>query len=83
MNKKVLTFDEASKYTGLSKSSLYKMTSQKLIPHYKPNGKMIYFDREELECFLLKVRIKTQSEIEEEAMKHIANNNQKNGRSKR
>ena len=59
------------------------MTSQKLIPHYKPNGKMIYFDREELECFLLKVKIKTQSEIEEEAMKHIANNNQKNGRSKK
>ena len=69
--KKVLTFDEASEYTGLSKSCLYKMTSKKQIPHYKPNGKMIFFDREELENYLLSVRVKPQSEIEEEASMYV------------
>ncbi len=61
--KKVLTFEEAAKYMGVSKSCLYKLTSQKLISHYKPNGKMIFFDREELEAYLLSVRVKPQSEL--------------------
>ncbi len=48
-SKKVLTFDEAAKFTGLSKSYLYKLTSQQRIPFFKPTGKLVYFDREELE----------------------------------
>jgi excisionase family DNA binding protein len=51
--KDVLTFQEAAKYTGLSRSYLYKLTSTSRIPHYKPNGKMIYFNRAELENYLL------------------------------
>lgn len=70
-SKKVLTFDEAAQYTGISKSCLYKMTSQKIVPHYKPNGKMIFFDREELEAYLLSVRVKPQSEIEEAASTYV------------
>jgi len=71
LSKKVLTFDEAASYTGISKSCLYKMTSQKIVPHYKPNGKMIFFDREELEAYLLSVRVKPQSEIEEAASTYV------------
>jgi excisionase family DNA binding protein len=70
-SKKVLTFEEATAYMGISKSCLYKMTSQKTVPHYKPNGKMIFFDREELEAYLLSVRVKPQSEIEEEASTYV------------
>ena len=51
--KNVLTFDEAATYMGLSKSHLYKMTMLGSIAFYKPRGKMIYFDRAELEKFLL------------------------------
>ena len=36
--KEVLTTAEASAYLGLSESYLYKLTSSKRIPHYKPNG---------------------------------------------
>jgi excisionase family DNA binding protein len=80
MNKKVLTFEEAAEYMGMSKSCLYKMTSQKIVPHYKPNGKMIFFDREELETYLLSVRVKTQTEIEEEASTYVVTG--KHGRAK-
>ena len=45
--KNVLTFDEACTYTGISRT--YKLTCGSRIPHYKPNGKNIYFDRAELE----------------------------------
>ena len=78
-SKKVLTFGEAVEYMGISKSCLYKLTSQKLIPHYKPNGKMIFFDREEVENYLLSIRIKPQSEIEVEANTYIVTGKHRRG----
>ena len=49
LSKNVLSFDEASRFLNLSKSYLYKLTSGNLIPHYKPQGKMLYFEKAELE----------------------------------
>lgn len=57
--KNVLSFEEASRFLNLSKSYLYKLTSGNLIPHYKPQGKMLYFEREELEAWLRRNPIKT------------------------
>ena len=47
--KEVLTSDEAARYMGISRSYLYKLTMTRKIPHYKPTGKVCYFDRRELE----------------------------------
>lgn len=44
-HKEVLTFEEASEYAGISRSYLYKLTASKDIPHSKPNGKMIFFEK--------------------------------------
>lgn len=70
--KNVLVFDEVAVYMGVSKSHLYKLTSASLIPHYKPRGKMLYFDREELEKWLLQNRVATTDEIEERATAYTA-----------
>ena len=51
--KTVLNFVEACEFTGLSKTYMYKLTHQGRIPHFKPHGKNIYFNREELEQWLL------------------------------
>lgn len=51
--KEVLTFEEVCSYTGLSRSFLYKLTCTNKIPHSKPFGKMLYFDRQELNNWLL------------------------------
>lgn len=53
LTKKVLTFEEACLYMGVSESLLYKLTSSKEVPHYKPRGKMLYFNKEELDQWLL------------------------------
>ena len=50
--KSVLTLDEVAIVTGLSKSWLYKATCSNTIPHYKPNGKLVYFDKKEIEEYL-------------------------------
>lgn len=61
--KEVLTFDEASSYTGLSKSTLYKMTCNREIPHYKPRGGRVFFNRKELEAWLQRIRVSTAEEV--------------------
>lgn len=65
--KEVLTSDEAAKYMGISKSYLYKLTMKQEIPHFKPMGKMCYFNRMELEQWLQSNRVATNSEINQKA----------------
>lgn len=80
--KTVLTFEEAVQYTGFSKSYLYKLTSSAKIPHYKPAGKLCYFNRTELDEWLQQNRISTQDEIESKAHSYcMALNKQKGGKS--
>lgn len=74
LTKNVLSFDEASKFLNLSKSYLYKLTSGNLIPHYKPQGKMLFFERADLEAWLRQNPIKTQAQIEQKAQKYILSN---------
>ena len=73
MNKNILSFEEASIFLNLSKSYLYKLTSGGLIPHYKPQGKMLYFEKEQLEDWLRQNPVKTQMQIAEEAQHYILN----------
>jgi len=70
--KKVLTFEEACIYTGISTSYMYRLTSEKRIPHFKPNGKFIFFKTEELEKWCLSNACKTQEETQREAATIIA-----------
>lgn len=71
LKKEVLSFIETSKYLDVSHSHLYKMTSNGSIPFYKPNGKKIYFNRKELDNWLLRNRNTTQDEIEQEAANYL------------
>ncbi|WP_416441295.1 helix-turn-helix transcriptional regulator [Leeuwenhoekiella sp. A16] len=68
--KKVLTLDEACDYTGISRSYLYKLTSTGNIPHSKPGGKLIYFDIDLLNKWLLKNQRKSPSQIKQEALNY-------------
>ena len=65
--KTVLNFDEVVAYTGLSKSYLYKLTCSGGIPCYKPQGKHIYFNKPEIDQWLLQNRKVTTREIESQA----------------
>ena len=46
--KRLLTTDEAAQFLGMSVDGLRGLTHKKLISYYKPNGKNMYFDTEEL-----------------------------------
>jgi excisionase family DNA binding protein len=66
--KQALTMNDAALLTGLSKSHLYKMVCAKKIPYWKgQGGKLTYFEKGELNGWMLQHRIKTADEIETEA----------------
>lgn len=71
--KQALTMSDASLLTGLTKSTLYKMVCLKKIPYYKSQGgKFTYFDRNELNKWMLFARMSTRDEIESEADTYLA-----------
>ena len=71
-SKRVLTMQDAVLITGLSLSCLYKKTHKKEIPFWKSSGgKLIYFDKEEIESWCLSQRVKTNAEIESEAANYL------------
>lgn len=72
IHKTVLSFEEASKFLNLSKSYLYKLTSGGLIPHYKPQGKMLYFEKAELEEWLRRNPVRSKQEIKDSAATYVA-----------
>jgi len=72
--KNVLEIEDVATLTGLSTSYIYRLTSTRQIPHYKPNGKTIYFDREEIEQWMKRNRVNTQEEAEQAAALHILSN---------
>ncbi len=59
---KPLTFKEACAYLGYAPSYLYKLTYRKVIPHYKPTGKMIFFSKNEIDEWVYKSNVKLRTE---------------------
>ncbi len=74
LKKEVICFQEACQYLDMSHSHLYKLTSTASIPHFKPNGKKIYFNRLELDVWLQRNRVTSTEEQEHAAMKYISRN---------
>jgi len=60
-----MSFAEACKYLNVSKSYLYKSTHKNLIPYYKPGGKKIFFSKKDLNEWIFKYRIKSDSELDQ------------------
>lgn len=66
----IMNIDEAAKYLSFKKSYLYKMTCCNDIPFYKP-GKKVYFNKVDLDNWILSHRRKSNEEIEKEADEYI------------
>jgi excisionase family DNA binding protein len=64
---------ELSAYLNKSKSAIYTMTFSNKIPHYK-SGKKLYFKKSEIDEWIFSNKIKTNDDIEREAMEYIRKN---------
>ena len=71
LQKAVINFNEACNYLDLSQSHLYKLTSARHIPHFCPQGKKLYFRRDELDLWLQRNRQLTNEQLEEVATENF------------
>ena len=72
--KEVLSVEEAARFMNIARSSLYKMTSDRSIPFYRPNGKMIYFEKADILEWIRKNRVMSvmyDEDIEQEPEPHL------------
>ena len=66
--KPILNVEELSDYTGFKKSYIYKLVHSNLIPFSKPNGKVLIFERQKIDEWLLSNSEKSTDEIQAEAI---------------
>lgn len=69
--KNVLDLQEAVILTGFSKGQLYRLTSNKQIPHFKKNQKL-YFKKSELEDWMLENKVMSEAEINSRASTYVS-----------
>lgn len=75
VKRNLMTTAEAADYLGVKKSYLNKLMMKKVIPYYKPNGKLCYFDEADIDHWLRRIRIASEEELDQEAQKYIINKN--------
>ena len=63
-SKRLLSTEEAAVFLGMTLSGLRRLTHKKLIPYYKPNGKNMYFDIDELSSWQKKNHFEPIYELE-------------------
>lgn len=66
--KNILTVDEVIEYTGFSQKQIYKLTSTRAIPHYKPSGRKLFFKKDEIDEWITQGRVKTIDELGDEGL---------------
>ena len=65
--KNVLSVEDLCLLLDTTRNNIYRMTSEKKIPFYKPLRGKIFFKREEIEAWLLRNRSASLDEIESKA----------------
>ena len=69
-NKEILSVEELEKYTGFKKSYIYHLVHFSKIPYSKPNGKYLFFQKSEIDQWLLKNK-SLSDQIQEKAREYV------------
>ena len=79
LQKNTLTLEEACLYLGIKPSFMYKLTSKRMIPHSVPNGKLIYFERAELDNWARQNKRRSLQGIKDEVEESLLRNQKEKG----
>lgn len=69
--KTIFNVEELCEYTGFKKAYVYVLVHKGLIPYSKPNGKLLFFEKEEIDSWLLQNKSKSVGQIEQEAQRYF------------
>ncbi|WP_413512909.1 helix-turn-helix transcriptional regulator [Myroides odoratus] len=70
-HKEILSVEELEKYTGFKKSYIYHLVHYSKIPYSKPNGKYLFFQKSEIDEWLLKNKSLSDDQIQEKAREYV------------
>lgn len=73
-NKQIFTVDDVVNYTGFSKSYVYKLVHNNILPYSKPNNRTLFFTKSEIDEWLLQNKSKSISQLEKEALSYTNSN---------
>lgn len=63
VEKEIMSVNDLAEMLQLSKSAIYKLTFNRVIPFYKPAGKMMYFKHSEIMAWINKGRVEPANEV--------------------
>lgn len=69
--KTIFNVEDLHIYSGLSISAIYKLTQSKKLRFSRPNGKVIFFKKEDVDNFLLSKPITTADDIEQQTINYL------------
>ena len=67
LQKEMFNIEDFCSYTGFSKDYAYKLTSKGSIRFYRPSGKQIFFDVEDVVAFLKQNPVKPSKDLDQES----------------
>lgn len=65
--KQIFTVEDVVNYTGFSRSYVYKLVHNNILPYSKPNNRTLFFNKKEIDDWLLQNKSKSVSQLENEA----------------
>jgi excisionase family DNA binding protein len=74
LSKKIWTVEDFCSFTGISKAYVYHLTASHKIKYYRPAGKLIFFDPEEVIDFLKQNPVATDKSLSGKVTRHLLNN---------
>ena len=70
-----LNVNEFCMYTGYKRSYVYKMVHDRTVPYHKrPRGKFLFFDKDEVDAWMMENRMATKDELSSYAAGYVAKN---------
>ncbi len=75
--KEILNVEDLINYTGYKRSYIYKLVHNNILPFSKPNGKTLFFEKSEIDAWLLQNKSQSISQIEEQANDYVNNSRKK------
>ncbi len=68
-----MNIEQVASFVGLSKATIYGLTHERCIPHFK-TGKRLYFKKSEIVNWISSTKVKTKQEVNQLADKYIFKN---------
>ena len=69
--KQILTVEDLINYTGFSRSYIYKLVHNNILTYYKPNGKTLFFQKKEIDSFLLNNKSESNAQTKQRAVDYV------------